>query len=134
VPGEIKKNFKSIIEDLKGFDFEHFKREDLKGKLPRVQDAYAYFLAKYLIAALKATFAYTGKNPDGEISYHPAIKLVADDFKMKATPAKRLLNNILKISPGTIKELVETEPVLKEAILLYGDDKLKSELAGKGGD
>jgi DNA-binding NtrC family response regulator len=132
VPGEIKKDFKSIIEVLKGFDFEHFKREDLKGKLPRVQDAYAYFLAKYLIAALKATFAYTGKNPDGEISYHPAIKLIADDFKMKATPAKRLLNNILKISPEAIKELVEAEPVLKEAVMLYGDDKLKAELEKAG--
>lgn len=133
VPGEIKKDFKSIIEDLKGFDFGHFKREDLKGKLPQIQDAYAHFLAKYLMAALKATLNYTSKKPGGEISYHPAMKLIAGDFDMKATPAKRLLNNLLKISPDAIKELVEADPVLKEAILLYGDDKLKSQLAGKGG-
>jgi hypothetical protein len=61
------------------------------------------------------------------------MKLIAGDFDMKATPAKRLLNNLLKISPGAIKELAEAEPILKEAILLYGDDKLKSELSGKGG-
>lgn len=126
------KDFKSLIEILKTYDFEPFKKEDLKGKLPRIQDAYALFLARYLIAALKATLTYTGKKPEGEISYHPAMKLIAGDFEMKATPAKRLLNNLLKISPGAIKELVETEPVLKEAIELYGDDKLKEELKKAG--
>jgi transcriptional regulator with GAF, ATPase, and Fis domain len=126
------KDFKSLIDTLKTYDFEHFKKEDLKGKLPQAQDAYALFLARYLIAALKSTLTYTTKKPEGEISYHPAMKLSAGDFEMKATPAKRLLNNLLKISPGVIKELVETEPILKEAIELYGDDKLKSELAEIG--
>jgi DNA-binding NtrC family response regulator len=132
VPEEIKKDFKSIIKDLKGFDFDYFKKEDVKGKLPQIQDAYALFLAKYLIAALKATLTYSSKKPGGEISYHPAMKLIAEDFDMKATPAKRLLNNLLKISPGAIKELVEAEPILKEAVLLYGDDKLKSEFEKAG--
>lgn len=127
------KDFKSIINILKTYDFEHFKKEDLKGELPQAQDAYALFMARYLIAALKATLTYTTKRPEGEISYHPAMKLIAGDFEMKATPAKRLLNNLLKISPGAIKELLETEPILKEAIELYGDDKLKSELAEIGG-
>jgi DNA-binding NtrC family response regulator len=126
------KDFKLIIEILKTYDFEHFKKEDLKGKLPQVQDAYALLLVKYLIAALKATLTYTSKKPEGEISYHPAMKLISNDFDMKATPAKRLLNNLLKISPGAIKELVETEPILKETILLYGDDKLKEELQKAG--
>ena len=100
--------------------------------LPHIQEAYALFLAKYLIAALKATLTYTSKKPEGEISYHPAMKLIAEDFDMKATPAKRLLNNLLKISPGAIKELVEAEPILKEAVLLYGDDKLKAEFEKAG--
>jgi hypothetical protein len=131
-PEEIKKDFKSIIEILKSFDFGHFKKEDVKGKLPHIQNAHALFLAKYLIAALKSTLTYTSKKPGGEISYHPAMKLIAEDFNMKATPAKRLLNNLLKISPGAIKELVEAEPILKEAVLLYGDDKLKEELRKAG--
>ncbi|MGD2084548.1 MAG: sigma 54-interacting transcriptional regulator [Candidatus Aminicenantes bacterium] len=124
-------DFNSIVEILTTFGFEHFKKEDLKGKLPQFQDAYALFLARYLIAAFKATLTYTSKKPGGEISYHPAIKLITNDFNMKATPAKRLLNNLLKISPGAIKELVGVDPILKEAILLYGDDKLKSYLEGK---
>jgi two-component system response regulator HydG len=132
---EVKsKDFKSLVEILKTYDLESFKKEDLKGKLPQIQDAYALFLARYLIAALKATLTYTSKKPEGEISYHPAMKLIANDFDMKATPAKRLLNNLLKISPGAIKDLLEAEPILKEAIELYGDDKLKSELAGKGSE
>ena len=132
VPEEIKNDFDSIIGVLKSFDFGHFKKEDVKGKLQQIQDAYAFFLAKYLIAALKVTFSYTINKPGGEISYHPAMKLIVEDFKMKATPAKRLLNSLLKISPGAIKELVEAEPILKEAISLYGDDKLKEELKKAG--
>lgn len=131
-PEEITKDFKSIIEVLKRFDFDHFKKEDVKGKLPQIQDAYALFVAKYLIAAFKATLSYTSKKPEGEISYHPAMKLIAEDFDMKATPAKRLLNNLLKISPGAIKDLFDAEPILKEAVTLYGDDKLKAELEKAG--
>ncbi len=124
----VDRNLDAIIEALENFDFNLLKKEQLKGKLPVIEDAYAQFIAKFLASSLRATQIYTSKRPTGEISYHPAIKLITDDFEMKATPAKRLLNSLLKISPRALKKLVESDPVLKETIELYGDERLKSEI------
>jgi hypothetical protein len=44
------------------------------------------------------------------------------------TPARRLLNNLLKISPAALQELHESEPLVKEIIERFGDDRLKEEL------
>lgn len=124
----INRDLDTLIEAIEDFNFDHLIKEQLKGKLPEIQKTYAQLIAKYLIASLKATLSYTSKKPEGEISYHPAVKLITNDFNMKATPAKRLVNSLLKISPGDIKDLIESEPILKELIELYGDDKLKSEI------
>jgi DNA-binding NtrC family response regulator len=121
-------NLIELIETFGNFNFTHAPKKELKGKLPKLQDSYARLMARYLCAALKETLSYSSKDSDGEISYHPAMKLITDDFTMKATPARRLLNSLLKISPNAIIDLLESEPILKEVIVLCGDDKLKRSL------
>jgi transcriptional regulator with GAF, ATPase, and Fis domain len=121
-------NLDSLLEALDRFDFKHLRREELKGKLPRIQDAFARCIARYLNVTLKSTLSYTSQNPEGEISYHRAIKLMSGDFNMKATPAKRLLNSLLKISPGALLDLWKSEPLVKDAMERFGDDRLKAEL------
>lgn len=126
------KDLDSLIEILENFNFDYLHKEQLKGKLPEIRDAYARFVANYLAAVLKATLSYNSRSPEGEIAYHPAVKWMTNDFEMKATPAKRLLNNLLKISPESIKKILDSEPLLQKAVNLCGDDKLKTELERMG--
>jgi DNA-binding NtrC family response regulator len=118
----------SLLDSLDRFDFTHLKQEELKGKLLAIQDTFARCIARYLNAAFKLTLNYTGEHPKGEISYLRTIKLISGEFDIKATPARRLLNHLLKISPAALQELLEAEPLVKEAIERFGDDRLKEEL------
>ncbi len=129
MPGEnISQQFEKLIELMDNLSFDGFRKEQLKGQLPEFRSAYARLIAKYLGAALNATLSYSSRNPDGEVSYHPAIKWITGDFAMKATPAKRLLNNLLKIAPEAITEVLKSNPVLQKALDLYGDESLKNKL------
>ncbi|MCP5106240.1 MAG: hypothetical protein GY950_22835, partial [bacterium] len=117
----------TLLESVSRFDFDALKQEELKGRLPQIQDVYSRFLARYLNTTLKSTLKYSSQNPEGEISYHRAIKLMTGDFGMKAMSAKRLLKSLLKVSPGALIDLWKSEPLIKEAIERYGDDRLKAE-------
>ena len=107
-----------LIEYLDNFSFDGYQHVDLSGKLPRIEAAYARFVAYYLKAVL---------NLRGEIRYQPVMQCITGDNNLTGTKAKRQIEKILGLSKTphlisndaeTVEQLrkfVESDPVLKQA-------------------
>ncbi|HEX8424220.1 MAG TPA: sigma 54-interacting transcriptional regulator [Pyrinomonadaceae bacterium] len=104
----------ALIEFLENFSFEGLGPNQLTGRLPRIEGAYARLLTHYLVATLYATRQPTPDNPDGKVRIHPAIKLMMGDSALTATKAADIIKQVLGIRPEAIASLLE-DPVLKEA-------------------
>lgn len=81
-------------------EFEGLDYASLTGFLPRLQEAYAGLLWRYLLVARELSKKPpTPEKPDGEYSYHRLGKLLSGNQGLSATGAKRLLKRILKTDP-----------------------------------
>lgn len=105
----------SLIEVLDDFAFADLKPNQLAGRLPQLEGAYARLLARYLKAILNATRQSTPDNPDGKVRIHPAIKLMLGDSGLPATKAADIIKQILSLHPAATASLME-DPMLKEAL------------------
>lgn len=88
--------------------------EEITGKLPELQHAYAEFIARYFRNALEVTRRPTPDNPQGKIQIHPAVKLIMGDSRLTASKAADIVKKIHGISKEAA-ELWDSDPVLRAA-------------------
>ena len=101
---------------LEAADFQGMDYASLSGFLPRLQEAYAKLLWRYLLVARELSKKPpTPENPEGEYSYHRLGKLLSGDQKLTATEAGRLLRRILKTDPK-LEELARDDPLFGEFV------------------
>ncbi len=78
------------------------------GRLGDLQQAQAWLLARYLLAALNATKRRTPEHPEGVLQIHPAVRLMTGDATLTASRAadviKRLLGPLERELQGDLRE------------------------------
>lgn len=86
-----------LLELLQRFEFAHLGKPTLVGNLGDLEHAFSLFLARYLRAAINETKkGNTIDNPEGDIYYHPAFKLIAGDPAIKPDAAKKHIRQMLE--------------------------------------
>ena len=99
------------------------KYQDLYGKLPALQQAYARLLARYLKAALlcPAIRRFSPKKPEGENNITGAMKCLTGQTRLSTTKAADMVKKLLQTDSSVLEE-IEKDPILgtayKEAIRL----------------
>ena len=114
---DVVRTLDDLIQQVAAFPFDPHRRDELTGKLPRLQQALARLLAGYLKAALEATGRYrpAGEgNSELDVLIHPAMRLITGDGKMSASQAADLIKRIVRLFPEGDAAFME-DPVLKEA-------------------
>ncbi|HEX8163571.1 MAG TPA: sigma 54-interacting transcriptional regulator [Pyrinomonadaceae bacterium] len=125
-----------LIETLEAFDFDPAKPDQLVGKLPQIEGAFARLLARYLRAALLANVKNrTPENPRGKIHIQPTI-IMMRGYKVDTSKAADIIKQLLGISEQAIEPLLKDteDSTLKEAldIALRLRPKKKDKSNGKG--
>jgi DNA-binding NtrC family response regulator len=105
-----------LINDIKEVHLGHEKPEDLAGKLPQLQEAYAHLFLQLLKSAILASNKRTTlDDPGAKLSYHPAMKLLTGDDHISATEAIRTIKRQLKLLPE-VENLIINDPILSKAL------------------
>lgn len=97
--------------------------QDLYGKLPALQQAYARLLARYLKAALlcPAIRRFSPKKPEGENNITGAMKCLTGQTRLSTSKAADMVKKLLQTDSSVLEE-IEKDPILgtayKEAIHL----------------
>jgi len=97
--------------------------QDLYGKLPALQQAYARLLARYLKAALlcPAIRRFSPKKPEGENNITGAMKCLTGQTRLSTSKAADMVKKLLQTDSSVLEE-IEKDPILgiayKEAIRL----------------
>jgi DNA-binding NtrC family response regulator len=115
LPSHPARTPEELAKLIEGFDFGPLEYGELEGRLELLKGACARLLARYLLAALELTKKRSSEHPDGEVLYHPAMKMMLGDEGVKATPAADEVKRLLKFSREDVKELLETT-LLGEAL------------------
>jgi hypothetical protein len=103
-----------IIDALQQFCWADLPTSELVGKLPALRESVGRFLAGYLDAALAATGKRTPLNPEGDVQFHPAIKLMENKTSITASSAADAVLRLLRLSPDHL-ELFLQQPRVKQA-------------------
>ncbi len=104
------KDIDALIDALINFKFDDPRNLDkLRGKLWEVNEAYYVFLAKYLRTALEEN----KRRYDDKIELTPAMKWATGDLNISTTEANRIFKNLIKVSEKQVKDLLESDPVLR---------------------
>ena len=106
-----------LTQALTALSFAAPRAEELTGRLPALQAAFAGLVARYVRAALEVTCRTRpgeGGSVQREILIHPAMKLITGNPKLTASRAADLIKRLLGLSPEEIAPLLE-EPLLKDA-------------------
>lgn len=115
--GSVTSPLAGLIDDMKNVDLSEVRSEDLAGRLPELQEAYGHFFLQLLKSAILVSNKRTAlDNPDGKLSYHPAIKLLMGDEHLSATDAIRLIKRQLKLFLE-VEKLIVNDPVLSKTLL-----------------
>lgn len=107
-----------LIREVNSFTFDRAKPEELVGKLPQIEGAFARLLARYLKAALLANVQNrTPENPDGEIRIHPSIVMMKGE-KVSASKAADIIKQLLGINDEAVKSLISDSgnSILQKAV------------------
>lgn len=97
--------------------------QDLYGKLPALQQAYARLLTRYLKAALlcPAIRRFSPKKPKGENNITGAMKCLTGQTRLSTSKAADMVKKLLQTDSSVLEE-IEKDPILgtayKEAIRL----------------
>ena len=97
--------------------------QDLYGKLPALQQAYARVLARYLKAALlcPAIRRFSPEKPEGENNITGAMKCLTGQTRLSTSKAADMVKKLLQTDSSVLEE-IEKDPILgtayKEAIRL----------------
>lgn len=105
-----------LIEVLNRFDFD--EPDQLIAKLPKIEDAFARLVARYLRAALKAnTRNRTAENPRGEITIQPTLNMMCGS-KMPTSKAADAIKYLLGMNEEAIKSMLDDpeDSILREAL------------------
>lgn len=114
--GGITHSIGNLIEAMKEARLDEMSSEELAGKLPQLQAAYAHLFLQLLRSAVLVSNKRTAlDNPEAKLSYHPAVKLLTGDSHLSATDAIRTIKRQLKLLPG-FESLVMNDPVLGKAL------------------
>jgi DNA-binding NtrC family response regulator len=106
----------TLIEAMKDIRLDEVNSEELAGKLPQLQAAYAHLFLQLLRSAILASNKRTAlDNPGAKLSYHPAVKLLTGNSHISATDAIRTIKRQLKLLPE-FESLVMNDPVLGKAL------------------
>jgi DNA-binding NtrC family response regulator len=108
------KDIEALINALDNFTFDAGRPDQLASKLPRIREAFARLLARYLKATLDVTSKPTPEHPAGKILIHPAVKLMEGDSDISASKAADVIKRILGTYPEAVAQILE-DPVLREA-------------------
>jgi DNA-binding NtrC family response regulator len=103
-----------LLRRLESFSFEGIKYDEVHGALPRVEKAYARFVARLVEAVLLLTVRRTPEKPDGIVQIHPAMKALTGDKTLKGSRAADLVKKLLSISVDSVKDLLDSG-LLREA-------------------
>jgi DNA-binding NtrC family response regulator len=115
--GSVASSLAGLLDDMKKVDLSEVRSEDLVGRLPQLQEAYAHFFLQLLRSAILASNKRIAlDSPEGKLSYHPAIKLLTGDEHVSATDAIRLIKRQLKLFPE-VEQLIVNDPVLGKTLL-----------------
>ena len=120
--GDTIKDLDSLIKVLDNIVLSK-EYQDLYGKLPALQQAYARLLARYLKAALlcPAIRRFSPKKPEGENNITGAMKCLTGQTRLSTSKAADMVKKLLQ-SDSSILEEIEKDPILgtayKEAIRL----------------
>ncbi|MFZ1932529.1 MAG: sigma 54-interacting transcriptional regulator [Thermoguttaceae bacterium] len=101
-----------LIEMLEGFQFPS-GYDALSGQLPRVQNAVASLLARYLNAALVETRKKRPGAPD-DINLAGAASCILGN-QVKSSPAADLVKRLLRMDEDVREDLFREYPLLREA-------------------
>jgi hypothetical protein len=108
--GDAAGRLKPLLCELRQVEFDpHSSRGAWAGKLPELQETFAFAAAGLLKAALVATRRPTPDNPEGEIKFHPAVKLAMGDEKISASKAADVVKRVLSIVPEVHALLMKDE-------------------------
>lgn len=116
------KDIDTLIETLDNFTLSK-EYQDLHGKLPALQQAYARLLARYLKAGLlcPAIRRFSPKKPEGENNITGAIKCLSGQTRLSTSKAADMIKKLLQTDSSVLAE-IEKDPILgtayKEAIRL----------------
>lgn len=90
--------------------------QDLYGKLPALQQAYARVLARYLKAALlcPAIRRFSPKKPEGENNITGAMKCLTGQTRLSTSKAADMVKKLLQTDPSVLEE-TEKDPILGTA-------------------
>jgi Response regulator containing CheY-like receiver, AAA-type ATPase, and DNA-binding domains len=114
--GKLALSLGSLIEGMQEVLLEQVNSEELTGKLPQLQEAYARLFLQLLRSAILATNKRTAlDNPQAKLSYHPAMKLLTGDNNLSATDAIRTIKRQLKLFPEA-EAVITNDPVLSKAL------------------
>jgi DNA-binding NtrC family response regulator len=85
-----------LIAEIDEFDFSQHPTDDLVGKLPALERAYARLSARYLEAALKAnTKNRSAEKPEGDFSIKQAVETMTGS-KVEGYVPRRMIEQVLK--------------------------------------
>ena len=101
-PTSAPPTFDEIESLLELCDPSRFPAEDLRGWLPRLEQAYHRLLLRYLNAAFEANRFLTGKR-QGEVNRQAAVQLITGE-NLTGSDTARLVKRLMKRSPTKEKE------------------------------
>jgi len=101
-----------LLRLVEQFDFDRVTRGDLAGFLPKLQVAFYRFLGRTLEAALRQTSKPTPADPEGELVYTAALKLLKGTKKLTTTAAWDEIKRLFK----TAESVSSVSPTLQKVI------------------
>jgi DNA-binding NtrC family response regulator len=105
-----------LVEILNSFAFD--SPDQLIGKLPKIEHAFARLIARYLKAALKTnTRNRTSENPRGEITIQPTVNMIYGS-KVSTSKAADIIKQLLGMNEEAIKTMLDDpeDTILREAL------------------
>jgi len=121
-----------LVNAIDSFKFDSARPDQLVGKLPQIEDAFARLLARYLRAALEANVQNrTPQNPRGEIRIQPTINMMKG-CKVATSKAADIIKQLLGLSEEAIETLLRDpeDSLLKDALEMAL--RLRPKKAGSG--